>query len=108
MRFHVTFWPNTDALNATVGASGDSMANYARESEEAGILISQGMFGPTATELSLINGEFSATEPKADAVGYAYIEAASHSDAVKHVEEFLQVAGGGRTLIRELVDQSGA
>ncbi|HEY0154741.1 MAG TPA: hypothetical protein VGB92_22210 [Longimicrobium sp.] len=83
------------------------MIDYARRSSEAGVLISQGMFSQTATEVTLANGEYSVSERTGDAVGYAYLEAPSYPEVVEHVREFLQVAGGGRTVIRQLVDGEG-
>lgn len=100
MRFLVIYWP---AAEQTSGPGSD-MIDYARRSSEAGVLISQGMFSQTTTEVTLANGEYSVSARKGDAIGYAYLEAPSHAEAVEHVREFLQVAGGGRTIIRQLID----
>lgn len=83
------------------------MREYARRSSDAEVLISQGMFAPTATEVTLANGEYSVSERTGDAIGFAYLEAPSRSEVVDHVREFLRVAGGGRTIIRQLVDGDG-
>jgi hypothetical protein len=100
MRFLVIFWPAADQPPA----SDNRMIDYARRSSEAGVLISQGMFAPMTTEVTLANGEYTVSERKGDAIGFAYLEAPSHAEVVEHVREFLQVAGGGRTIIRHLVD----
>jgi hypothetical protein len=102
MRFLVIYWPA-----AQPPARDDRMMDYARRSSEAGVLVSQGMFAPAATEVTLANGEYTVTERKGDAFGFAYLEAPSHPAVVEHVREFLQVAGGGRTIIRQLVDGEG-
>lgn len=103
MRFLVIFWPAPEQPPT----SDNRMIDYARRSSEAGVLISQGMFAPTTTEVTLANGEYSVSERKGDAIGYAYLEAPSHREVVEHVREFLQVAGGGRTIIRQLADGEG-
>jgi hypothetical protein len=103
MRFLVIYWPAAEQSSGP----GNNMIDYARRSSEAGVLISQGMFAPMTTEVTLANGEYSVSERKGDAIGYAYLEAPSHAEVVEHVREFLQVAGGGRTIIRQLVDREG-
>lgn len=103
MRFLVIFWPSAEQPPAR----DNRMLDYSRQSSEAGVLISQGMFAPTTTEVTLANGEYSVSERKGDAIGFAYLEAPSHPEVVEHVREFLQVAGGGRTIIRQLVDGDG-
>lgn len=103
MRFLVIYWPAAERRPGPDHA----MMDYARRSTEAGVLVSQGMFAPTTTEVTLANGEYSVSERKGDAIGFAYLEAPSHPEVVEHVREFLQVAGGGRTIIRQLVDGEG-
>ncbi|HEX8675281.1 MAG TPA: hypothetical protein VF710_25525 [Longimicrobium sp.] len=103
MRFLVIYWPAAEQSSGP----GSDMIDYARRSSEAGVLISQGMFAPMTTEVTLADGEYSVSERKGDAIGYAYLEAPSQPAVVEHVREFLQVAGGGRTIIRQLVDGAG-
>lgn len=100
MRFLVIYWPAAEQRPSP----DNRMMDYARRSSEAGVLVSQGMFAATTTEVTLANGEYTVTERKGDGIGFAYLEAPSHSEVVEHVREFLQVAGGGRTIIRQLVD----
>jgi hypothetical protein len=106
MRFLVTYWPDL-ALMPPVPPDPSTprdprMAEYSRKSEEAGVLVSQGMFTPKATEISLSRGAFTTVERSGEAMGFAYLEAPSPAEAERHVREFLQVSGGGRTLIRQL------
>lgn len=107
MRFFVTYWPNGQQAPTAADQGNGKMEDYSRRSQAAGTLVSQGMFAPTATEISLSDGHFSTADRENEALGFAYIEAPSADEAMEHVREFLQVAGGGRTLIRPLADSGG-
>ncbi len=102
MRFLTLFWPDLKAMSTRPTGPDTEMLEYSRQSQEAGVLISQGMLGPLATEISLSDGLFSTNELTGEAFGYAYLEAASPAEAMQHVKEFLTVAGGGRTVIRQV------
>ncbi len=102
MRFFVAFWPDARQPSAPPSGNGGEMSDYARRSTDSGVLVSQGMYAPAATEITLADGEFSVSQRNGEAFGFAYLEAPSQDEVERHVREFLEVNGGGRTVIRQL------
>lgn len=105
MRFLVIYTPDAPRGNGSQDAArGTMMAEYAKKSADAGILLSQGMFDSAVTQVQQRSGAVSATDRQVEKTGYAYLEAPSHRDAVEMAKEFLSVAGDGVCEVRGVLD----
>ena len=105
MKFLVIYTPDAPEASASSDpARGAAMAEYAKKSTDAGILLSQAMFDSTVTRVQQRTGSVTATGRQEKATGYAFLEAPSHEDAVKMTREFLSVAGDGACEVRGVLD----
>ena len=105
MKFLVIYTPDTPRESGPPDpVRGAAMAEYAKKSAEAGILLSQAMFDSAVTQVRQRAGTVSATDRQEQVTGYAFLEAASHDDAVRMTKEFLSVAGDGVCEVRGVLD----